>query len=167
MSLADTEFRTVLEDARARHAAVVALIYATDTQGIGLLRLYVTLGIACASGTAAGLGPTPLFERPLAWAFAAAAITVVVGAGFCLRCLRATRVNLPGRDADFWLWAIKSEVGRPDILIRYLENLSDKGAANLDRNAYSADALKWAKRCGIAAPVVALVVGAAAHYLGL
>lgn len=44
-----TDWKLVIEDARTRHAAVVNLIYFTDSQAMNLLRLYVT--VASAFGT--------------------------------------------------------------------------------------------------------------------
>lgn len=163
-SLADSELRTVIEDARTRHAAVVGLMYATDAQAIGLLRSYVTIGIAAASGTAAGFGPSPVFDRPVAWAMLAATILVLIGAVFCLRCLRPTAVNLPGRDPDFWQWATLPNVERAQMLAAYLDNLKTKGADNFKRNARAATELKWAKRCGLVAIGLPLLVGFAAAY---
>lgn len=163
-SLSDGEFRTVIEDARARHAAVVALIYAADAQALSLMRLYVTLSIAAVSGAAASLGQTALFPRPVMWALILTAAIFVIGTAFCLRTLRSTNLNLPGRTGDFWQWAISNDVDRTAVLEAYLDNVEKKGKMNNDISASSGNALKWAKRCGVVAPVVALLTGAAAHY---
>ena len=161
-ALAESEFRTIIEDARTRHAAVVALMYVTDTQAMSLLRLYVTLGIATASATAAGFGPSAMFARPVAWALAVGAIIFMIGAAFCLRALRPSKINLPGRKAEFWTWAMLPNVERDTVLAAYLDNLQEKGAMNDGCNARAADALKWAKRCGAIAPLGALLLGATA-----
>lgn len=166
-TLADTEFRTVIEDARARHAAVVALIYTTDTQAMALLRLYVTLGIAAASGAAAGFGASAAITRPAAWALVVGAVIFVIGAGLCLRALRSAAINLPGRKPDFWEWAMLPNIDRAAVLAAYLDNLKVKGIANDRCNASSATALKWAKRCGAVAPLGALLAAAAVHVGGL
>lgn len=162
-TLVESEFRTVIEDVRARHAAVVALMYATDSQAMALLRLYVTLGIAAASGAAAGFGEAAPITRPLAWALAVAAIIVVIGAVYCLRALRSARISLPGRKADFWQWALSPGIDRARVLIEYLKNAEEKGAANDRLNKETATALSWAKLCGALAPLVALLAGLIAH----
>jgi hypothetical protein len=164
----DSEFRTIIEDARTRHAAVVTLMYSSDSQAIGLLRAYSTLGIATASGALAGFGdPSSMITRPLAWGLLAAAIVLVLGAVFCFIVLRSTSINLPGRDPDFWQWAMHPDVDRSEVLVRYLENLKIKATDNQGRNAASSQALKWAKLCGVGAPATALIAGLSAIYFGL
>ena len=160
--LDETEFRTIIEDARARHGGIVNLIYVTDQQAMLLLRLYATLGIATSSGAIAGLVGQPMIARPLAWALVAASITLILGAALCLRVLQAARINVPGRDPEFWLWALRDDIDRKTALRGYLENLQVKIAANRSLNIKTATALKWAKRCGAAMPIAALMTGAAA-----
>jgi hypothetical protein len=156
----ESEFRTIIEDARTRHAAVITLIYTLDAQALGLLRLYTTLGIATVSGGIAGLiDSANIVPRPLAWSLLSVSIVLLVGAALCLLCLRSTKVNLPGRDPDFWQWAMRPDVGRSQVLAGYLENLKTKAADNLATNDISSKALKAAKVCCVIAPLVALVVG--------
>lgn len=165
-NLAESEFRTIIEDARTRHAAVISLMYAIDIQAIALLRLYVTLGIATASGTIAGLGPSALFPWPAAWALGGGTAVLVAGAAFCLRALKPARINLPGRNPEFWIWAVSAEVEREAVLRSYLDNLHAKGAVNSDINLRAARALTWAKRCGAVAPLGALLFGGAGYLCG-
>jgi len=164
--LDETEFRTIIDDVRTRHAAVVALIYMTDRQAMGLLRLYVTLGMATATGAAAGFGTIStgqaFVSRPVAWALAAATIVLLAGSGFCLRTLRGSDINLPGRTADFWNWGARPDIGRSEVLTAYLDNLAVKAKQNNDLNTATAAALSHAKNCGAVAPLAALVIGAAA-----
>lgn len=163
--LADLEFRTIIEDARTRHAAVVALIYQTDAQAMGLLRLYSTLGVTTASGAIAGFAHVGLVSKPLAWALSAATIMFVMGAGFCLRALQSSKINLPGRKADFWDWAQGPDVDRRAVLKAYLDNLSEKSSANDALNAKTSNALRWAKRIAVLAPLFAFAAGIAAAFL--
>ncbi len=67
MDLEKDDFKTGIEDVRARHAAVVSLIYLADRQALQLLRSYVTLGIATASGAAAGLSGATMVPRAAGW----------------------------------------------------------------------------------------------------
>lgn len=162
--LPEKEFRTVIEDARARHTAVIGLLYFTDTQAMLLLRLYVTLGIATVSGSAAGFSSSQFVSRPVAWALVTASLLFVLGSSICLWALRGVVINLPGRKADFWKWAIRDDVDRQQILAAYLDNLEGKNEINDKANRNSAGALSWAKVCGALAPLIALIVGAAAAH---
>lgn len=160
----ESEFRTIIEDARTRHGAVVTLMYHLDGQAIGLLRLYATLGIATASGALAGFGDNQIITRPLAWGLAATAVILVIGAVFCFGVLRPMKLNLPGRDPDFWQWATRRDIERAGVVASYLEALKAKAADNLRRNAISSMALTGAKACGVIAPLAALAAGyLAAH----
>jgi hypothetical protein len=157
MDLEKDDLRTALDDVRARHAAVVNLIYVTDGQALGLLRLYTTLGVGAASGAVAGLAGSPIVTRPLAFGLLAATVTLIAGAGFCLRALQSSRINLPGRTPDFWQWAMHEGVDRKAVLTAYLSNLQDKSVLNAEVNAKAANALKWAKRSAPASVVAALI----------
>lgn len=155
--LAETEFRTVIEDARARHAAVVMLIHQTDTQAMNLLRLYVTLTIATASGAAAMVNSA---SGALVTALVAMSIVLAAGSAFCLRALRSGAINAPGRDPDFWLWALHPDVDRDAALRAYLDNLKAKLELNRNLNQNTATALTWSKRCGVAAPLLGIASAA-------
>lgn len=156
----ESEFKAIIEDARTRHAAVVTLIYLLDAQALVLLRLYATVGIATGSGAIAGLiESTTAIPRPLAWSLLSITVVLIIGSVLCLVCLRSTRINLPGRDPDFWQWAIESNTKPSQVLLEYLENLKIKAADNLSSNFISSQALKWAKACCAIAPLVGLVVG--------
>jgi hypothetical protein len=166
MPLADVnEIRLAIEDARARHAAVVALIYFTDTQAMGLLRLYATLALATASGGTVTFTSHAPFSRSLALALAAATMVLVVGAAFCLRAMRSGVISLPGRPADFWLWAMGPDVNQHDWSRKYLDNLAEKASLNEKLNAGSARALQLAKFCALILPIATAAGGAAGIFL--
>src|SRR4051812_44797217 len=105
MALLDkVEFRTAIEDARARQSARIALIATNHAKAYALLRIYMTVGTATASGAIALLtSQTP--RAALGWALFAATAVTVAGAAACLAAMRAGDIGLPGRDADFWQWA--------------------------------------------------------------
>lgn len=161
MDLAKDDLRTVIEDARTRHAAVVALIYFTDRQAMGLLRLYGTLAVATTSATAAGFAPDPIVGRPFVAAVAAATIVLMIGCIFCLLAMASGRINLPGRGADFWLWSLTPSVDRPEVLRSYLESMKERAQLNDDLNSRTAGALRRAKQCAIVAPMAAMLAGLA------
>lgn len=161
--LSEDDWKIAIEDARLRHGAVVNLIYFTDTQAMALLRLSVTIGIASASGAIAGLARDYLVPKPLGWALAAATMALAAGSWFCLRAMRTSKINLPGRGADFWLWAAGPEVNRENAFRVYLENLKEKHIDNNKLNIRNSFALRCAKIiCGVVAPLAALAVGCAA-----
>jgi hypothetical protein len=162
--LAETEFRTVIEDARAKHAAIVNLMLVSDAQAIGLLRLYVPLAIATASGMFAATG-APFHSYSLAMALMAMSTTLLVGSGFCLYALRPVVVNLPGREPAFWIWAMRADVSAEDALTAYLDQLDTKQEQNRAVNMTTVFALRWAKICGLLAPVMG-VACAAGFFVG-
>lgn len=157
--LAQSEFRTVIEDARVRHAGIVLLIQATDTQALGLLRLYVTLAIATSSGAVATLGSSLQFKGALVTALISILIAVGIGSAFCLRALQGGAISVPGRTPDFWLWALDADVTEKSALEEYLKSLQTKIQLNRALNIKTTNALTWAKRCGLAAPFLGLIAG--------
>ncbi len=160
------DFRTILEDARARHAAVVALIYFNDTQAMNLLRLYLTIGVAAASGAIAALTNNTAIPVATGWALAAATIVMLFGSFLCLLAMASGTINLPGRDPDFWLWGLNPQIEKPEVLKRYLENLSEKAEVNRKLSERSGIALTYAKYCVVAAIIAAACAGAIALRLG-
>jgi hypothetical protein len=159
------EIRIAIDDARARHAAVVALIYFTDTQAMGLLRLYATLALATASGVAASLAGNATVPRPLAWALATATVVLIAGAAFCLRAMQSGVINLPGRGASFWLWASGPNVDQAGWARAYFDNLIEKSRLNEALNLRTARALRLAKLCAVALPIAAAAAGMTARFL--
>ena len=164
-SLDDIEFRTVIDDVRSRHAAILALINTTETQAMSLLRLFITLGIAAGSGIAAGFGQSAIITRPVTFALIGGAVVFVAGAGCCLLAMRPGVVNLPGRDPAFWKWAMLPGVERAAVLTAYLNKLDEKRPMMDAFNKRTATAFKWAKLCTVLAPVAAILLGTAATYL--
>jgi len=162
--LSKTEFRTVIEDARARHGALVALIYATDTQALSLLRLFTTLAVATGSGAIAAFASASIYSLPIAASLGTATIIFVAGASLCLAALKAARISLPGRKADFWKWAVNPKIKKTNVLSAYLSEAEIQYVRNQRLNATTSKALKWAKRCTAAAPAFALLAGAAAIF---
>ncbi len=156
------DFRTILEDARARHAAVVALIYFNDTQAMNLLRLYLTVGVATLSGAIAALTKDTVIPIATGWALAATTGVMLFGSILCLLAMASGTINLPGRDADFWLWGLDPQVEKTDVLKRYLENLKEKAETNRGLTERSGIALKYAKYCVVAAIIAAACAGALA-----
>lgn len=155
--------RMVIEDARHRHAAVVALINSLDTRAMSLLRLYVTIGVAAAAG-AVGLlaADAPSLPSPVGWALSAVVPCRGLGSYWCFRVMRTTPINLPGRGADFWLWALRPDVPTDMALQAYLNNLQAKGLQNDALGARMTLTLECAKWAGMLSPFAALVAGVAA-----
>lgn len=151
-----------LDDVRARHQAVVDLIYFTDQQATTLLQLYVTVGLALATAAATALsGATPI---PVAagWGLLASVGALGLGCYFCLKATEARALNLPGRGAEFWIWASREDVSEEEAFSAYLKNLEAKQLSNNAVNAVTAGALKRAKRAGALTPAVFVVFSFAA-----
>lgn len=158
--LSDDDLPVAIGDARTRHAAVVDLIYFTDRQAMGLLSLYITLGVAAASGAVVAFGKQPLLPTAVGFGLGGATITLVIGAWFCFRAMKTETINLPGRGAEFWLWANHPKVDRRAAFVQYLQNLKDKHDQNNEINRRTSRYLRNAKLCGIGVPLAALASGA-------
>lgn len=161
--LTDDTWKTAIEDARYRHNAVVQLVYAADNQALGLLRLFVTVGLAAAAGAASRITIADTFD-PLMWSLGAGATALGIAALYCLKAMASADINLPGRGAEFWLWAADIKGGQDEIFRQYLETLKEKHAVNNTLNERQTSALYWAKLGGALSPLVALL--AAAFALG-
>ena len=157
-------FKVGLDDARARHAAVVNLILFTDTQALGLLRLYIPLGIATASGAVASFSKNPTIPVAAGVALAAATVCLIVASWLCFRAMATTKINLQGRGAEFWEWA--ADQSASDTFRHYMQNLKAKQAENNKLNARTARMLDFAKKCAIASPAFAAVAGSIAVWAG-
>jgi hypothetical protein len=150
-------WKVAIEDARHRHAAVVNLIYFTDNQAMALLRLYVTVGVAAAAGGAAVLSPNGVIPVVVGWALIAVVVVLGIGSAFCLIAMQAVPLNLPGRGAEFWLWAMDEAIDGAQASRNYLENLEKKQGQNNVLNKRTSKALARARLCGSVAPVAALI----------
>jgi hypothetical protein len=160
--LSGDDWKVAIDDARTRHAALTNLIFFTDTQASGLLRLYLTIGAAAASGAVAGLTKSAPLPFATSWALIGLAAALLLGSWFCFRATETSVLSLPGRGAEFWTWAAREDVPRELVLKSYLDNLVPEIQINRKLNAVTAVALSHAKLCGMIAPGVALVAGGAA-----
>jgi len=155
--LSEEQMRFAIEDARTRHEAVVNLIYQTDQQAVSLLTLYVTLALATASGFVGSLLPTPVVPSGFSVPLFVATLGFIGGILMCFRTLETAMINLPGREAKFWIWANGENVTPEQAFVAYLDNLQTKTGQNNALNASTAQSIRWARRLGLAAPVVALL----------
>lgn len=157
------QLKFAAEDARARHTALVQLIYFTEQQATSLLRLYITLAVAAASAAVAGWGGQSIISGPLTWGLGAAAIVLIAASMQCYRAMAPAEIGLPGRGPEFWLWALNDDgVDYKHALTTYLRNLDETINKDRETNRRAGAALKWAKRIGIGAAPAAVIVGAAA-----
>ncbi len=139
------ELKFALDDARCRQAALVALMYSIDRQAESLLRLYLTLGLASASaGTAILLGKIPI-PPPIGVGLLASVVTLLLGSWHCLRAMRPASITLPGRGAEFWIWAQHDDVKFSDAAAQYLKELKDSQNCDRKLNQTCATSLRWAK----------------------
>lgn len=162
------DWKLALEDARFRHNALMQQIYAGDTQALSLLRLFLTIAVAAAGGALSIFLGTWELPSEIAWALCSAILLFLASAISCTTAIMGGAVNLPGRGAEFWLWAASEDVEREHIFRSYLTNLNEKHDTNRRRNDKQATALLFAKIGGLAALPVSVLVGvglyAARHY---
>jgi len=156
------DWKLALEDARHRHNAILGLIHAADNQALTLMRLYVTLGSAAAAGAVAMFSAQPRVAVPLVCALASAIATLAYGTFKCFSVINSAGVNLPGRGAEFWLWAADERVQRVEVFKSYLRELAEKHKVNNSLNESQTASLGRAKLAGIWTPLAALVVGSSA-----
>lgn len=162
--LSNDDWKIALDDARKRHEALTALILFTDTQALNLLKLYLTLGIAAASGAFAGLTSLAVIPFAVSCALIGASLLMLIGSFFCFEAMATVNVSLPGRDAEFWLWAAREDVPREEAFRAYLENLIPKSTQNRNTNRETALALNRAKMCAVLTPLAMLLAGAVAIF---
>lgn len=155
----NSHLATVLDDARARHQAVVDLILFTDQQSTVLLQIYITVAVATAAGSLSAFTEAALIPKAAGWGLLSATAMLVVGSLMCLRATTRAAINLPGRGADFWSWVISHDIDATEVSRRYLEELGTKQTANRKLNEDTADALFAAKVIGMATPLVAVGAG--------
>ncbi len=156
------DWKLALEDARHRHNAILGLIHAADNQALALMRLYMTLGSAAAAGAVSVFSLQPSVAVPVASALASAVGVLAYGAFKCFSVLDTASVNLPGRGAEFWLWAANERIERVEVFKNYLTTLSEKHRINNEVNDKQTASLRRAKLAGIFTPIAALIAGATA-----
>lgn len=161
--LKDDDWKLALEDARFRHNALMQLLYINDGQAVTLLRLYLTMTIAAAGAAASIFLGTWALPREFAWALSSAALLLIISAGCCSLATMGRGVNLPGRGAEFWLWAAREEVDREEAFRTYLTNLKEKHEVNRRRNERQANALLAGKIGGLLVVPIAFAVGGYCH----
>src|SRR5690606_29655615 len=96
------QLQVALDDARARQTALLQLIYFTDQQAMSLLRLYVTIAVATATGAATGFAPNSWIPMAASIGLTVVSIALLVGCYFCFQAMKTAELALPGRGADFW-----------------------------------------------------------------
>lgn len=155
------DWHFAIEDARTRHQALMNLILATDQQAMSLLALYVTLGSGAASAFVASIGQIALIPSVFTFPLLAATVMFAFGAFSCLKVVETKKFSLPGRDAEFWLWASRDDVEAPVAYREYLTSLQVMYIANVALNNIEAVKLNYARQCGIAAPIAGVALGIA------
>lgn len=78
----------------------------------------------------------------------------------CFRALEVGDIDLPGRDAEFWLANADSGNDRPTISRRYLEVFKERHQTNRSVSERQTRALRRAKLGGIIATLIGTGVGA-------
>ncbi|MCD2183659.1 hypothetical protein [Rhizobium sp. GN54] len=154
------DFKLIIDDVRARQAALVNLIIFTDQKAMAVFRLYVTLGIAAGvTGAASFFRRDELLEFAR-WSMVATAIWLAIGALFCFRAMSRSSINLPGRGPEFWQWALHSENDQQEVADAYLNELKERQKSNRDLNERTAAALDIAVKMGVATPIITAVAAA-------
>lgn len=155
--LDNDEIRFACDDARLRNAAIVDLIHQGDRTALELAKFYIAIASAAISASAAIFFATGHVPRVFGIVLIGLAVPLLAGAQCCFVSMWTATMHLPGRGADFWLWAMRPEVESKSVFEAYLKRLDDGHATNRALNTRMAKWLDYAKRLGVLAPFVALV----------
>jgi hypothetical protein len=157
------KLKLAIDDIRARHKALYDLIIFTDQQAMGYLRLYVTLGLATASGAVSGIVGSASISHALGWGLVGATICLLVGSFYCFKAMNTANIGLIGRGPEFWEWAFLGGVEDRHIIDRYLKGAEAGIAINRELNKTTTGCLQKGRRLGAWAPIATLVAGLIAY----
>jgi hypothetical protein len=150
--MAKFDLKIVFDDVRGRDAALLNVILAGDRQAVALFRVFVTLVVALVSATIAASLSTTV---SLTWGMVTGAILAIAGlCAACWQCIRAIRtanMALPGKRAEFWIWARREDIDEETAVNTYLEQSREAQDTNHKVNTQSAASLKLAKLMAVAA----------------
>jgi hypothetical protein len=155
--LESSDVQFACNDARVRNAAIVDLIHQGDRHALALLQFYIAVASAAISAAAAIFVTAAPIPKVFAWAPIGIAVPLVVGAYCCFVSMWSADIHLPGRKADFWLWAMRPDVETKAVYQAYLDRLVEGQATNTALNKQMAKWLDYAKRCGVLAPALGLM----------
>ena len=154
------ELKIAIEDARARQSALVSLIYFIDTQAMNFLRCYITIEAGAVSLLVAAAASSWTFKAEICGSAIGILATTLIASFYCFRAMPTANITLPGRGAEFWVWALDKDIEHDDVAKTYLRDLEKSTTSNREVNARSARALQFAKLWGAVSPLVG--VGGAA-----
>ncbi|MCV9934774.1 hypothetical protein OIU35_00215 [Boseaceae bacterium BT-24-1] len=153
--MATIELKNILDDVRARDAALLNMIVAIDNHSLALFRIYVTLAVALASAAVVGSASTTgRVDAWTVWGAGSAALGLALACHFCILSIRSVKLGVPGKNADFWQWAIREDVTYEAMLEAYLQYSDQTQQQNYRVNDHSTKCLKIAKRLGVASVIV-------------
>jgi hypothetical protein len=158
------DLKIALDDARARHQALVNLVLFTDQKAMAVFRIYVTIGVAAAVTAPAGFFRSDELLQFSRWSMSTSALMLAIGAYFCTKAMSRATINLPGRGAEFWLWAMDERVTIDKAVGAYLSELHQKQDVNRDLNEKTAAALHTAVQVGMWTPAAAVLAGLVALF---
>lgn len=161
--MAKIDAKALLDDARGRDAALIALLLAGDRKATDLFRVYVTIGVAVASAVAAGVAEEFFGSAvyPIV-ALLTSLACLAAGSWFCFAAMMPVKVILPGRGSDFWRWSRDPSIDEEIVLDWYLRRSDDAWELNNEVNVRAAARLEMALRFGILAfvwPVLVVLCG--------
>lgn len=149
------DLKVVLDDVRARDTALLNMIVAIDRQALALFRIYVTLAVALGSAAVAGAySSTANVNSWIVWGAGSAALGLAVGCHFCITTVRSAKLGVPGKNADFWKWALRDDISEEAMVDAYLKYSDDAQQQNYRVNDQSTRSMRIAKRLGVASVVI-------------
>lgn len=138
--------KLAIDDARQRHKALIDLVLSTDRQA---MTLFSFCGSICA---ASGSGMVAIAFGSSNVPSSAGVVLLVICVGFaiaatlCLQVMKLAPIFLPGRDPDFWEWAIDNNMDGAEIAKAYLASIAKRIEENRSVNRAMAMNLNRARQ---------------------
>ncbi|WP_324133570.1 hypothetical protein [Bosea sp. (in: a-proteobacteria)] len=162
--------KLAISDAKDRLKAQLDLVYALDRQAMTFFGYTATVTVA-GTTAAAGLAAGWLMEGKTISTSGQIAILGLglVAAGFfftaamCLSVMKSWKVALPGREPEFWQWAMEEPVSSlPEIASAYLSQMAVSVKLLKDGSETMSTGLANARGVALASGLIGICMGALA-----
>lgn len=153
--MAKPELKNILDDVRARDAALLGMIVAIDNHALALFRSFTTLTVALATASVIGATSSTIrIDALVIWGTGVAALGLAIASWYCILSIRSSKLGVPGKNADFWQWALRDDVNDAHLIEKYLEYSNTSQQQNFLVNDHATKCLKAAKRLCVASVIV-------------
>lgn len=153
--MAKVDLKILLDDVRARDAALLSMLLTTDRQAMALFRVYVPLAAALVSAALAATFKVYWYlDGWIATGAGSAALVLALACWYCIQAMKTATVAVPGKGAEFWQWATRDDIDEDVALAAYLDQSLKGQDNNFKVNRRSSNCLRMAKRLGVASIIL-------------